>query len=70
MANERSREIFLMRAKVLAAIREHMNERDFVELETPILQRHDRRRRGAARSKPTTTRSTATSSCGSRPSST
>ncbi len=39
MANERSREVFLMRAKVLAAIREHMNERGFVELETPILQR-------------------------------
>jgi len=39
MANERSREVFLMRARVLAAIREHMNERGFVELETPILQR-------------------------------
>ena len=39
MANERSREVFKMRAKVLAAIREHMNERGFVELETPILQR-------------------------------
>ena len=35
MANERSREIFKPRAKVLTAIREHMNERDFVELETP-----------------------------------
>ena len=39
MANERSREVFALRAKVLAAIREHMNERGFVELETPILQR-------------------------------
>jgi lysyl-tRNA synthetase class 2 len=39
MANERSREVFLLRAKVLAAIREHMNERGYVELETPILQR-------------------------------
>jgi lysyl-tRNA synthetase class 2 len=39
MANERSREVFLMRAKVLAAIRDHMNERGYVELETPILQR-------------------------------
>ncbi len=38
MANERSREVFLLRAKVLAAIREHMNERGFIELETPILQ--------------------------------
>jgi lysyl-tRNA synthetase, class II len=39
MANERSREIFLMRGRVLAAIREHMNARGYVELETPILQR-------------------------------
>ncbi len=39
MANERSREIFAMRARVLAAIRDHMNERGYVELETPILQR-------------------------------
>ena len=38
MANERSREIFAMRAKLVAAIRSYMNERDFVELETPILQ--------------------------------
>jgi lysyl-tRNA synthetase class 2 len=39
MANERSREVFLMRSKVLSAIRNHMNERGYVELETPILQR-------------------------------
>ena len=39
MANERSREIFLMRAKVVAAIREYLNERGYVELETPVLQR-------------------------------
>lgn len=39
MANERSRETFLLRARVVAAIREHMNEHGFVELETPILQR-------------------------------
>jgi lysyl-tRNA synthetase, class II len=38
MANERSREIFLMRAKLIAAIRNYMNEHDFVELETPALQ--------------------------------
>jgi len=38
MANERSREIFAMRAKLVAAIRTYLNERDFVELETPILQ--------------------------------
>jgi lysyl-tRNA synthetase class 2 len=39
MANERSREVFRLRARLLSAIREHMNERGFVELETPILQR-------------------------------
>jgi lysyl-tRNA synthetase, class II len=39
MANERSRQVFALRAKVLAAIREHMNERGYVELETPVLQR-------------------------------
>jgi lysyl-tRNA synthetase class 2 len=39
MANEDSREVFKTRARLLAAIREHMNERGWVELETPILQR-------------------------------
>ena len=39
IANERSREVFALRAKLLAAIRNHMNERGYVELETPILQR-------------------------------
>jgi len=39
IANERTREIFLLRAKLIAAIRHYMNERDFVELETPTLQR-------------------------------
>ncbi len=39
MANERSREVFKLRAKVVAAIRGHLNERGWVELETPVLQR-------------------------------
>jgi len=38
IANERTREIFLLRAKLIAAIRGYMNEHDFVELETPMLQ--------------------------------
>jgi lysyl-tRNA synthetase class 2 len=38
IANDRSREIFAMRAKLVAAIRSYLNERDFVELETPVLQ--------------------------------
>ena len=39
MANEESREIFKKRAKLTCAIRNHMNERGWVELETPVLQR-------------------------------
>ena len=39
MANAESREVFKLRAKLVAAIREHMNERGWVELETPVLQR-------------------------------
>jgi lysyl-tRNA synthetase, class II len=38
MANERTRELFVTRAKIVAAIREWLNERDFVEVETPALQ--------------------------------
>jgi lysyl-tRNA synthetase class 2 len=38
MANEKSRAVFRLRAKVVAAIRGHLNAHDFVELETPILQ--------------------------------
>jgi len=39
MANEESREIFKKRAKLLWEIRNHMNERGWIELETPVLQR-------------------------------
>jgi lysyl-tRNA synthetase class 2 len=39
MANEDSREVFKTRGKLLWAIRNHMNERGWVELETPVLQR-------------------------------
>jgi lysyl-tRNA synthetase class 2 len=39
MANEDSREVFKTRARLLAAIRQHLNERGWVELETPVLQR-------------------------------
>jgi lysyl-tRNA synthetase class 2 len=38
MANERTRELFVTRAKIVAAIRDWLNERDFVEVETPALQ--------------------------------
>jgi lysyl-tRNA synthetase class 2 len=39
MANEESRRIFELRAKVVKAIRDHLDERGYVELETPVLQR-------------------------------
>ena len=39
MANEDSREIFKKRSQLTLAIRNHMNERGWVELETPVLQR-------------------------------
>jgi lysyl-tRNA synthetase class 2 len=51
MANERSREIFAMRAKLVAAIRKYMNAHDFIELETPMLQHMT----GGAAARPFTT---------------
>ena len=38
LANEQTRELFITRAKIVAAIREWLNERNFVEVETPALQ--------------------------------
>jgi lysyl-tRNA synthetase class 2 len=39
MANADSREIFKKRSRLTLAIRNHMNERGWIELETPVLQR-------------------------------
>lgn len=38
LSNPRSREIFLIRTKMINAIRSFLNERGFLEVETPILQ--------------------------------
>jgi lysyl-tRNA synthetase class 2 len=38
LANEDTRELFVMRARIVAVIREWLNERNFVEVETPALQ--------------------------------
>ncbi len=38
MANEESRELFIARAKVITAIRAHLDGAGFIEVETPILQ--------------------------------
>jgi lysyl-tRNA synthetase class 2 len=39
IANEDSRELFIMRSRVVSAIRRWLDERGFLEVETPILQR-------------------------------
>lgn len=39
IANEESRELFIMRSRVVSAIRRWLDERGFFEVETPILQR-------------------------------
>jgi lysyl-tRNA synthetase, class II len=38
IANEDARELFILRSKVIAAVRRWLDARDFLEVETPILQ--------------------------------
>ena len=38
ISNERSREIFVTRSKMIAEMRRYMAERDFLEVETPMMQ--------------------------------
>src|SRR3954468_11402513 len=38
MANEETRDLFLMRARVIPAVRRYLDEHGFVEVETPVLQ--------------------------------
>ena len=38
LANDETRELFVTRAKIVAAIREWLDDRNFVEIETPALQ--------------------------------
>ena len=38
MANEEARELFILRSRVVAAVRRWLEEREFLEVETPVLQ--------------------------------
>ena len=38
MANEEARELFILRSRVVAAVRRWLDERGFLEVETPVLQ--------------------------------
>jgi lysyl-tRNA synthetase class 2 len=38
MANEEARELFMVRARIVAAVRRYLDDEGFVEVETPVLQ--------------------------------
>jgi lysyl-tRNA synthetase, class II len=38
IANDDSRDLFILRSRVIAAVRRFLDERDFLEVETPVLQ--------------------------------
>jgi lysyl-tRNA synthetase class 2 len=38
MANEETRQVFMIRSRVIAAMRRHLDEQGFIEVETPVLQ--------------------------------
>ena len=68
IANDEARRVFAVRFAAIAAMRAFLVERGFVEVETPVLTVASRAPTPRVRSRRTTTRSTPTSSCASRPS--
>ena len=70
LMNEETRADFLLRSRIVAAIRRHLDAEDFVEVETPVLQPRYGGRVRRSRSSRAGTTSSRTSTSGSRPSST
>jgi len=64
------RRAFLSRSAMVGEIRRFLEERGYLEVETPMMHAGAGRRGGAAVRDATTTPSTSTSICASRPSST
>ena len=68
IANEDARELFIVRARVISAVRRFLDARGVHRGRDADAAAALRRRARRGRSPPTTTRSTATSTCGSPPS--
>ena len=68
MANADVRRTFVARSAMVSEMRRFLDGRGYVEVETPMMQPIAGRRAWRGRSSPTTTRSTWTSTCASRPS--
>ena len=66
IANPESQKVFVTRARIISSLRRQLEERGFVEVETPMMQPLYGGRDGAARSSRITIRSTWICTCASR----